>query len=273
MPKELVIYCDESLKDGAIYGDFFGGVMCPSHSLEYVISVLDKATSELNLNAEIKWNKITDNYKEKYIALMDVFFDLVEEGHLKGRVFFIKNTDKHDSRLYTKEQREHQFFYLYYQFIKWSFGLSYATTGVQPKRVRIMFDELPDTKKKCDRFKKFICGLPSVDNFRHLVITEDDLSEVDSKKHILLQCIDVVMGSMQFRLNKMHLEKPKGASRRGKRTIAKEQVYKHINSRIRRVYANFNIGVTTSVHGDFDNRWKHQYRHWKFEPTPPKAKN
>jgi hypothetical protein len=72
---------------------------------------------------------------------------------------------------------------------------------------------------------------------------------------------------MQFRLNDSHKEKPEGARLRGKRTIAKEKLYKHINQRIRRIYPGFNIGVNTSTRNEPENRWRDPYRHWLFKPS------
>ena len=72
---------------------------------------------------------------------------------------------------------------------------------------------------------------------------------------------------MQFRLNDKHKEKLPGSSRRGKKTIAKEKLYKHINSRIRDIYPGFNIGITTGKQDDITNLWKHSYRHWMFIPN------
>jgi len=90
--------------------------------------------------------------------------------------------------------------------------------------------------------------------------------EVDSHKHILLQCLDMVLGAMAFRLNEMHLEKEPGKRLRGKRTIAKERLYKHILERIRKIYPNFNIGISTSLQGEVENLWKYPYRHFRFVP-------
>lgn len=72
---------------------------------------------------------------------------------------------------------------------------------------------------------------------------------------------------MAFRLNEMHKEKPEGQRRRGKRTRAKEALYKHINKRIRAIYPRFNIGVSTGTDGLAMNRWLHPYRHWNFLPS------
>ena len=75
---------------------------------------------------------------------------------------------------------------------------------------------------------------------------------------------------MQFRLNNLHKVKPEGSYRRGKRTIAKEKLYKFINKQIREVYPNFNIGISTGLQGDIKNRWEHPYRHWSFVPSKHK---
>ena len=83
---------------------------------------------------------------------------------------------------------------------------------------------------------------------------------------MILQCLDVLLGAMEFRLNEKHKIIPDGKRRRGKRTIAKHKLYKFINRRIREIYPNFNVGESTGLKGDNTNRWKHPYRHWKFRP-------
>ena len=95
---------------------------------------------------------------------------------------------------------------------------------------------------------------------------QDQIAEVSSHNHVLLQCLDVVLGAMCFRLNDKHKEKPPGEKRRGRRTIAKEKLYRFILGRIRQIYPNFNIGDSTGTQGNLANRWQHPYRHWKFVP-------
>lgn len=95
----------------------------------------------------------------------------------------------------------------------------------------------------------------------------DQIAEVQSHDHVLMQCLDVVLGAMAFRLNDKHREKPRGQRRRGKRTIAKERLYRHIRERICRIYPNFNIGASTGKQGFWENVWRHPYRHWKFVPS------
>ena len=102
------------------------------------------------------------------------------------------------------------------------------------------------------------------------MVPEDQIAEVKSHNHVLLQCVDIVLGAIQFRLNDLHKVKPEGSRTRGKRTIAKEKLYKHINRRIRNIYPNFNIGITTGTKGDESSYWGHPYRHWLFIPSSHK---
>ena len=70
-------------------------------------------------------------------------------------------------------------------------------------------------------------------------------------------------------MNDKHLEKPEGSRVRGKRTIAKERVYKHINACIRALYGGkqFNIGVSTGRPGPAGtHEWQDPHRHWLFKP-------
>jgi len=186
---------------------------------------------------------------------------------VKVRVMFTQNYYRPSAL--TMEQNENEFFILYYHFLKYAFGLPYSGEGSSPIGLKFYLDQLPDTKEKSERFKSYILGLGARAEFRSagLFIKKEDITEVVSHDHVILQCLDVVLGSMNFRLNDLHKEKIPGSRRRGKRTVAKEQLYRHINARIQRVYPHFNIGISTGTQGDLSNRWRHPYRHWRFVPS------
>lgn len=266
MARELILYCDESDISGKHFGNFYGGVLVESRHLAEVEERLKSKREILNLRDEVKWQKISTSYAAKYIELMDETFDLAAEGKIKLRVMFTQNYLA-APRL-TPEQREMSFFLLYYQFVKHAFGFAHCGADEHRTRLRLMFDKLPDTHEKCAQFKGYLTGLAQSPSFRgaQLSLDAESIAEVDSKHHHLLQCIDVVLGAMQFRLNDKHREKPEGSRKRGNRTIAKERVYKHILSRIRLLHPNFNIGINTGTRGDTANRWRDAYRHWRFVP-------
>lgn len=239
-----------------------------SPDLEEVTARITQVKRKEHMKGEVKWGKVTSNYLEKYKRVMDETFDLVSEGKLKMRIMF--------SHLYRRPvnlsdyHHEHRFHILYYQFLKHAFGLEFSNRSPEADlRVRYYLDRLPDTKEKNAQFKSFVHALEHYPPFRraNIKIPEDQIAEVKSHEHVILQVTDIVLGSMQFRLNDLHKVKPEGSWRRGKRTIAKEKLYKHINGRIRELYPHFNIGISTGLRGDHINRWSDPYRHWCFTPT------
>lgn len=278
MATELVIYTDESDKEGEYFSNFYGGVLVRSRDLATVIAQLEVCKREQNLLQEIKWGKVTANYLDKYIAVMDEFFDIVAADAAKVRIMFTNN--QFVPKGLTSEQRQTEYHRLYYQFVKHAFGLRYCTAEVgSPVGVRLNIDQMPTSSEETAQFKSYVEGLNRNPDLRAAGVrfSTQQIAEVRSHDHVLLQCLDIVLGAMAFRLNNKHEEKPPGQRRRGKRTIAKEKLYKHISTRIRQIYPNFNIGESTGRQGDWTNVWRHPYRHWKLIPKdhehdPSKAK-
>jgi hypothetical protein len=95
----------------------------------------------------------------------------------------------------------------------------------------------------------------------------EDIAEFRSHDHVLAQCLDIVLGSMAFRLNNKHKEIPAGQKRRGKRTVAKEKLYKTVLAEICRMKRRFNIGISTGTPGGVSERWSAPYLHWRFVPS------
>ncbi|AFR35970.1 DUF3800 domain-containing protein [Riemerella anatipestifer] len=260
------IFCDESIKKGKYYSNFYGGLLIDKNDFEKANNLLLSSLRDLNIeNSELKWSSVNTYGLQSYVQMMNVFFELIKNNTIKVRIMFT------DNRFLTqdlpREYHKKEYHLLYYQFLKHAFGLSYINSDI-PIDLEIFFDELPDKKQKNEDFKKFVYGIQFLPNFisSKINIKKEAIYEVDSKKHLLMQCLDVVLGAIAFRLNDMHKEKPVGSRRRGKRTIAKEKLYKHINKKIREIRPNFNIGITTGTDGDLLNRFLHPYRHWLFIP-------
>lgn len=277
MARELLIYCDESTARGAFFSNFYGGALVESSDLEMVNARLSALKVAQGFGGEVKWAKISEAYEERYAAFIDEVFDLVEEGKIKLRIMFSQNANV-PPRL-TPDQLEHGYFLLYYQFIKHAFGLQHANPDGEPLRVRVYLDQIPDTREKADAFRGFVSSLSRSPPFRkaRVSIAHEDVADVSSHDHVILQAVDVVLGAMQFRLNNLHKAIPPGHRRRGKRTRAKERLFKQIQARIFRGYPRFNIGVSTGTQDGPEVHWSHPYRHWLFVPNgarfdPDKAK-
>lgn len=262
--KEYIIFCDESDRRGKYYSNFYGGLIIGSSHYEIITAKLNSRKIELNLHQEVKWEKVTAQYLEKYQALMKTFFEEVAQKRVRVRIMFRQNAYRSHGLSY--EQIELEYFLLYYQFVKHAFGLEHVNQNLS---LRIYFDKFPDTAEKIEQFKGYLLGLTKSKSWQTIDIKREDIAEVNSHNHVLLQCLDVVLGAMAFRLNDKHKEIPTGSKRRGKRTIAKEKLYRFILSEIRRIRPNFNIGVSTKTDA-LDERWLMPYLHWAFVPQQVK---
>ena len=83
-----LIFCDESLLKGQFFSHFYGGALVRSKDYEDVRKALEEKKQELNLFGEIKWTKVTVNYLNKYLEMMDLYFKFIKEGKIKVRIMF-----------------------------------------------------------------------------------------------------------------------------------------------------------------------------------------
>ena len=261
----LYLWVDESDKHGSFYSNFYGGILIHSSHYNHVVDVLNQAIADLHIDEEIKWQKVNEYWLERYMSLTDTIFSLMAPGYIKILIFFRHN--QYVALGLTQNQKREEYQRLYYQFIKHAFGWEFANKDGQPEYVKIMLDDMPLGGEENKDFKKVLYGMNKDPKFRNanLHIRPDEIIEVDSKRHLPLQVMDLVLGAMCFRLNEKQQDKLAESSVRGKRTIAKEKLYRHINMRIREIMPGFNVGITTGYRSK-EEVWEHPYRHWSFIP-------
>ncbi len=261
--QEYIFFCDESDIKGKYYSNFYGGALVSAQQYIRIVNIIEKTKMDLNLFGEVKWSKVTERYLDKYILLMDCFFREIQEGNIKIRIMFRKEND--ENAYYSSDQIDQQYFKLYYQFMKHAFKITDIPES--PVQLRFYFDQFPQTKTKIEEFKKYVSNISSILGRNDIVMAKEDIVEVKSHEHVILQCLDVILGSICFRLNKKHLEKQQGQSIRGKRTIAKEKLYNHIQKNISTIHPNFNVGISTAKS---KSGWNSPYAHWNFIPKDKK---
>ena len=259
----IFIWLDESDRHGEFYSNFYGGILVSSKHHREVMERMRSIVAEVGINDEIKWQKVNEYHYEKYLRVVDELFDLAKEGKLKIRIFFRHNQFT-ASRL-TPDEKKADYQMLYYQFIKFAFGLPYADEDLDS--MTLFIDEIPLRQSERDEFLLHIRGMANdpVLKSKGLRIADDGIVEVNSKQHLPLQFMDVILGAICFKLNEKDKLKAEGENKIGKRTLVKLKLYKHINARIREIYPNFNIGVTTPIRVPADS-WTQVYRHWSFIP-------
>lgn len=233
----------------------------------YYHEVIDRmrlVVAEAGIKDEIKWQKVNEYHYAKYLRVVDELFDLMQEGKLRIRIFFRHN--QFTAARLTPEERKADYQMLYYQFIKFAFGLPYADKN-ELDSLTIFIDEIPLRQSERDEFISHIRSLSNdpVLRSKGLAIADDGIVEVNSKQHLPLQFMDVILGAICFKLTEKDKLKVEGENKLGKRTLLKLKLYKHISSRIREIYPNFNIGVTTPIRVPSDS-WTQVYRHWSFIP-------
>lgn len=260
----IYIWLDESDRHGEFYSNFYGGILIPSRYYREGMERMRFIVEKVGINDEIKWQKVNEYHYEKYLNVVDELFDLAMEDKIKIRIFFRHN--QYTAYRLSPEEKKADYQMLYYQFIKYAFGLPYAGEN-ELDAMTLYLDEIPLRQGERDEFISHIRGLANdpILKRKGLSIADDGIVEVDSKYHLPLQFMDVILGAMCFKLNEKDKLKTEGANKIGKRTLAKLRLYKHINSRIREIYPNFNIGVTTPIRLVSDS-WTQVYRHWSFIP-------
>ncbi len=263
MPDRLIIFCDESVEKGPFYSHFYGGALVRADDRERIEREIQAKKDELNFHGEVKWSKITSNYAEKYVELVDLIFDIIESGRMKVRIMFTQNLNVPPD--FDDEQIDNQYFLLYYQFIKNAFGLRYWRQGDnhETAEVSVYIDDPPQTGVKFGRFADYIASLSQYPAFSQggVSFPRSEVAKVISHEHNILQAVDIILGAMQSRLNEAHTTVEKGQRRRSKRARAKELVYKRIKDRIWKLRPHFNVGISTGMDNRSD-RWLHPYRHW-----------
>lgn len=270
---EYIIYSDESEKRGHYFSNFYGGTLVRATNVLEVNEALGVLKHQHFGESEAKWTKVTEAYLPRYLDLIRRYFAFVREGKLKVRVMFTQNLNVPTGL--SREQVRIEYNLLYYQFIKHAFGLQYIDDPGDRHVVRLYVDDLPVNAEQKETFKAHISGLSMNSKFaaRGVVFPKDQIAEVDSHRHVIMQCNDLVLGAMAFRLNKRHLQKGEGQSRRGGRTMAKDALYREIATQVRAIRPAFNIGISTGIGmGGPASRWHDPYRHWLFVPTNSERK-
>ncbi|MBO31350.1 MAG: hypothetical protein CL439_08115, partial [Acidimicrobiaceae bacterium] len=267
MHKRYIIFCDESDDKGRFYSNFYGGILIEASKQEAIEAELQACKDALNIfHGEMKWERITGPYAEKYIQFVNVIFDIVERGDMKIRIMFTQNRNLPVLEDY---QIGRDYFMLYYQFIKHAFGLQHAVPEGGTAAAAVLLDDVPHNAQKFHDFKMYLSSLSTFPKWTRagFSISYDDIADVNSKNHNILQALDVVLGGMQSRLNEKHTKPQPPAKRRGKRTKAKAAVYAAIKDRVWQIYPRFNVGVSTATLEGLHMRFEHPYRHWLFVPS------
>lgn len=254
-----VIVCDESTKKGLHYSYFYGGVIVDEQKYYTISDKLDLFKNHIGLNHELKRINIDSLNANRYIEMLDFFFTFVKSGDIKVRIMFSDNANLDNI---PKPENE-TFMKFYYLFIRHAFALPYAREDIN---LRLIFDALPEKPDNRNKFKSYLIRnlthIPDIDIDNDIHIKRDAIEEVDSKKHIILQCADVIVGLIDFCLNDIHNTQ----QIKSKRWYAKNKVLQVLLSYIEDLHPNFQLCVTTPPLRGY-NSWLDKYKHFIYKKS------
>src|SRR5689334_3449614 len=91
-------------------------------------------------------------------------------------------------------------------FVRHAFGLTHSPKIDGGVKVRVYTDEMPLSATQFARFKDYVVRLSNRSEFRakDIWFWAEDITQVTSHDHDILQCLDVILGAMNFRLTRKH---------------------------------------------------------------------
>ncbi len=269
---EYIIFCDESDKEGKFFSDFYGGLLVGASQFERINNELNQLTISLGIHDEIKWQKVSKFNLERYTKFVRHLFKEIELGNLKIRIMFMQKASIPLDN--SEEFKKNRYYKLYYQFIKHGLRLASVPYSGTPVNMRLYIDELTfGTNSQIEEFRSFIHRLELDEIFQDndfnskISIKKENIAFVESKKHILLQSLDLILGSVPFKLNNKDKYRNPEQRKIPNRTKARIELFKEISSLIRSQQPHFNIGISTSIYGKTrQETFDCPYAHWLFVP-------
>lgn len=210
-PQDYVFLADESGISTDRY-TVVGGIVMHRNTLTNAYETMKKYRSQHNMNAELKWQKISDQKQKEYEALVDHFFALNNSNHVHFHSI-IFDSHQWNHKKYNAGDKDVGLSKLYYQLLLHKFVKIYGDKGT----LYVRFDHRNSTTPLED-IRKMLNATASRDHGIHTSPVKQLVSE-DSKNCDLLQLNDVILGAVCAARNGKHLL---GGGRASKRAIAEK---------------------------------------------------
>ena len=260
--EKYIVTCDESTRKGANFSYFYGGIIVKEQRYSDISEKLKIYKEHIGLTHEMKRTHIDTTNANRYIDMLDFFFTFVKSGDIRVRIMF---SDNNNLEAIPKEANQ-TFMKFYYLFVRHAFALPYAGTDID---LRLIFDVLPEKPENREIFKTYLINnlthIPNEDAKNKIFLTRDRIEEVDSKKHIILQCADVIVGLIDFLLNDIH----NNSRNKSKRWYAKNKVALVLWDYIQQLHPNFELQTSTRPMKGY-YAWLDKYRHFVYKKTRDK---
>jgi hypothetical protein len=195
-PKRFLhIYCDESRQTADRYM-VLGGLITLRENEAGFQQAMNLFRQSRNMQAELKWTKVSDQKVKEYFALMDLYFSLSHSFPFKA---IVVDTQEIDNRRFNKNDPELGFYKLMYQFLLNGFG-AYLTPADQ---CLIFLDQRTTSKYKLST----LCAILNNGLKKKYGLADRpvrNIQPLDSKKSDFIQVADILMGAIGYEMNSAH---------------------------------------------------------------------
>lgn len=162
---------------------------------------MKKYRLEQNMNAELKWSKVSSQKLNEYKRFVDYFFALNNTGLIHFHSMIIDN-HQINYKKYSKGDKDLGFYKFYYQLLLHCFGSNYCT-NTNGRKLIVHLDERT-TKYKLSTLKTVLNnGINK--KYGNSSKPFVSIEPIDSKKSDLLQLSDIILGAMGYEKNGYHL--------------------------------------------------------------------
>jgi hypothetical protein len=191
---DYVVYCDESRHDPSGENSYMaiGGLWVPREQKLQITREFRQLCRTVDLNSEIKWQKVSQKRLEAYKQLIDFF---VDNSSLRFRVIVVEK-DKLDHQSFHSGDSELGFYKFYYEMlIKWL---------VKDNQYLILLDFKQN--KGSDRYGDLLKVLNATSTNQAKIL---DLTVVDSAITPLAQLCDLLTGAVSADWSGISTDSPK----------------------------------------------------------------
>lgn len=268
-----VLYADEAYthNDSLPHRRFYGGCLLEARLREQYDRELSDLRLRLGLQGRVKWNKVRPFNIVRVREIVNLFLDWVENGTVKLRVMWLP---QQIVEAQSEHFQEYGYYILYYFFVTYGFGLKFHDVG--DVRIEFLPDTLPDGPEKRASFRRFLMQAHTSNRFADgSDFSIIRVSGVGEEHHMLLQCVDVIIGALGFILNDGHVV-ISGDGKNSEWTIQKENFARFIIDRLNGICIAqgrepYIINRDTRVGFDSEaavpikvNNWRFNYRQWLY---------
>lgn len=264
--KETIVYCDTSATAGDRYSNFVGVLLIGSGHLDGTLGALRMLHQRIGITETLKWSSVNGDNLRHCQQMTSALFHCIREGHVKLRLFYRANrtplTPALEERIGGVPSQ------LLLRLLGQGVGFQHRSRTPSPLRLRLYFGSFPRTRPQISQFRRCFMQLQEDPKWAPLClqVREQDISGVAQADHLFLQLLDLVLGSLNYRVNVATVAGLIGSRQAGTQPQAKRRLSFHVSTLFQQLQPGYNPRISTPNRDALMHFWTLPYRQWCYVP-------